>query len=424
MNSRPGLPTHPSLPRAPHLAHSHPQAASNAYSPYQNASPAFPQLGPGASYQYYASTHYAQAYTQNAAPAAGQQPQYYTPTPGAGPSSAPQFTSQPSSRWAQPGTVRCKKPGCLFTASHKSVEIHMMDRHLIYPPGWENRKGKNDWDADPSLKGKPIMIQGTIIKLDTPETIEQWIAERKRRFPTADRVEEKRKKIEEAVARGQLSFEEARFPNKRRRINDYAQHRQNHDTRGRGRGRGRGHGRGQFTGKRGSATSVNARPHVSKSQATSAAPTEALAQPNGEEARIDCDVNSGLGSDSDSAPAELSSKATHVEEEVPKSAIQPDRIPVKKLAPKQPRRPPQNPFVQRPALLRNLLLPEIRMTVSNFSQAIRFLVDNEFLENVELRPGQAQERMIEVISTNSTLPANLEQEPSRPTESSTGATTL
>ena len=37
------------------------------------------------------------------------------------------------------------------------------------------------------------------------------------------------------------------------------------------------------------------------------------------------------------------------------------------------------------------------MTVSNLSQAIRFLVDNDFLENVELKPGQAAERMIEVI---------------------------
>jgi hypothetical protein len=37
------------------------------------------------------------------------------------------------------------------------------------------------------------------------------------------------------------------------------------------------------------------------------------------------------------------------------------------------------------------------MTVSNLSQAIRFLVDNEFLENVELKPGEADEKMIEVI---------------------------
>lgn len=37
------------------------------------------------------------------------------------------------------------------------------------------------------------------------------------------------------------------------------------------------------------------------------------------------------------------------------------------------------------------------MTISNLSQAIRFLVDNDFLDGVEIKPGQASERMIEVI---------------------------
>lgn len=37
------------------------------------------------------------------------------------------------------------------------------------------------------------------------------------------------------------------------------------------------------------------------------------------------------------------------------------------------------------------------MTVSNLSQAIHFLVTNDFLENVELKPGQADEKMIEVV---------------------------
>jgi len=32
------------------------------------------------------------------------------------------------------------------------------------------------------------------------------------------------------------------------------------------------------------------------------------------------------------------------------------------------------------------------MTVSNLSQAIRFLVDNDFLSDVELKPGQAAEQ--------------------------------
>ena len=48
-----------------------------------------------------------------------------------------------------------------------------------------------------------------------------------------------------------------------------------------------------------------------------------------------------------------------------------------------------------------LLLPEIRNTVSNLSQAIRFLVDNDFLENVELKPGDAerQKNRIQVLSS-------------------------
>jgi len=53
--------------------------------------------------------------------------------------------------WYQSGNFRCQRQGCPFLGSHKSVEIHMMDRHFIFPPGW--KKTKDDWDADPSLKG-------------------------------------------------------------------------------------------------------------------------------------------------------------------------------------------------------------------------------------------------------------------------------
>jgi hypothetical protein len=37
------------------------------------------------------------------------------------------------------------------------------------------------------------------------------------------------------------------------------------------------------------------------------------------------------------------------------------------------------------------------MTVSNLSQAIHFLVENDFLENVESKPGEANENRIEVV---------------------------
>jgi len=66
----------------------------------------------------------------------------------------------------------------------------------------------------------------------------------------------------------------------------------------------------------------------------------------------------------------------------------------------QPKNPPRNPFASRPTLLRNLLLPEISITVSNLSQAIRFLVDNDFLQDVELSPGQAlDQKTIEIVDS-------------------------
>lgn len=46
-------------------------------------------------------------------------------------------------------------------------------------------------------------------------------------------------------------------------------------------------------------------------------------------------------------------------------------------------------------------MPEVRMTISNLSQAIHFLVDNDFLDGVELKPGQASDQMITVIPQDS-----------------------
>ena len=49
-----------------------------------------------------------------------------------------------------------------------------------------------------------------------------------------------------------------------------------------------------------------------------------------------------------------------------------------------------------------LLQTEIRATVSNLSQAIRFVVQNDFLEGVELKPGDADSKLIEVIGESAT----------------------
>jgi len=93
------------------------------------------------------SSHYAQAYLQNSLGGFQQQ----TPTPRTASWTSPSastFQPQPRPR----GTHKCTHSRCTFSGSQKAVEIHMMDRHLIYPPGY-NKNKQRDWDADPSLKG-------------------------------------------------------------------------------------------------------------------------------------------------------------------------------------------------------------------------------------------------------------------------------
>lgn len=51
--------------------------------------------------------------------------------------------------------------------------------------------------------------------------------------------------------------------------------------------------------------------------------------------------------------------------------------------------------------------------MSNLSQAIRFLVDNNFLEGVELHPGDAHHKMIEVVGTSDKALQSLADDPSK-----------
>ena len=99
-------------------------------------------------------------------------------------------------------------------------------------------------------------IPGTGITLNTPEAIDAWIAERKKKWPSAARVEEKLQSRAEAIERGELVPEDSR---KRKRNNEGTSYqRQSHHgwgttydvargsfSRGYGRPRGRGRGRGR-----------------------------------------------------------------------------------------------------------------------------------------------------------------------------------
>ncbi|OAX44705.1 hypothetical protein K503DRAFT_677759 [Rhizopogon vinicolor AM-OR11-026] len=296
---------------------------------------------------------------------------------------------QTYSGWHQPGNCRCTRQGCAFTGSKKSVETHMMDRHFIFPPGWQK---KDEWDTDPSLKGKPIAIQGTSLILDSQEAIDAWIAERRNRFPTTHKVEDKKRKLEEAVARGQLTPEDMGLQGWKKRRKDDSSVR-GHQPRGRARGRGMG----RFT-----SGTVSRFQDPSGWTKLQAAPTLPLLIPAKQQDNPDSDSNS----DND-APEVVSSKPPQAlqtglalaAQDKHESQSQPPCKPVKRPPQPQPRPPPRNSFTSRPTLLRSLLLPEIRITVSNLSQAIRFLVDNDFLRGVEMKPGEAQQKMIEVVQS-------------------------
>ncbi|KAK0465080.1 uncharacterized protein EV420DRAFT_1475311 [Desarmillaria tabescens] len=319
------------------------------------------------------SSHYAQAYATTSQGYAISST--YT---AASSSSRSRPMNAGASSWYQAGNSRCTYKNCTFTGSQKSVETHMMDRHLIFPPGWDKQKKTDNWDADPSLKGKPVAIQGTTLVLDSPEVLDSWLAERRKRWPSDNRVQEKKRKQEEAIARGQLSVEElGLFSRKRQRTVGNEPRVPN-----RGRQRGRGHVRGTAdSGWRGRG---GAHP----------TPAQPPAEPDSSSSDTDSSDNG--------EPEVLSSKVTS-------SPVvdDPPSLPSKVIAPisrPPPKRPLQPPVPTQPTLLRNLLLPEIRVTVSNLSQAIRFLVQNDFLRNVELKPGEADEKMIQVIGTNEVQP--------------------
>ncbi|KAG6888681.1 hypothetical protein C0995_006671 [Termitomyces sp. Mi166 len=351
--------------------------------------PAHPSVpaNPYSAYQPFYSSHYAQAYSQ----------QFLQPY------AMPNYTPIPTHNvnritpWCPPGHSRCTYKECQFTGAPKTLETHMMDRHLIFPPGWDRRPKKPEWDADPSLKGKPVTIQGTNIILDKPEDLEAWLVERKRRWPTTARVEEKKRKIEEAIARGQL-LEPLHRTNKRQRvdegsINQYDRGR----VRGRGRGRGipsRGRGRATDCSWHGRPESSTTSIEVARSAAPAPDPTKETSGPGSED---DDELPEVVSSKLSSAAVsvELPSKPLPIES--PGLKRKSDEYRPIERSPPQPRKEPYNPFASHSTLLRNLLLPEIRVTISNLSQAIRFLVDNNFLEGVEVTPGAADTKMIQVI---------------------------
>ena len=54
---------------------------------------------------------------------------------------------------------------------------------------------------------KPIKISGTNFILDTPESVQYWIQERKKRWPSAKRIDSRKRYKSAALARGEIEMD-------------------------------------------------------------------------------------------------------------------------------------------------------------------------------------------------------------------------
>ncbi|KAF8898649.1 hypothetical protein BD779DRAFT_1607395 [Infundibulicybe gibba] len=329
---------------------------------------------PDAHYQPYYSSYYSQAYMQ-----AYAKVENYSPASTNLPINPPSNNSRSN----DPRLVR--NLGCSFTGSQKTVEIHMMDRHLIFPLGWDNRK-KSDWDADPSLKGKPIPIQGTNIILDSPDVLDAWIAERKKRWPSHAPCRGEKKRMGGSYrSRAVTHWWWAQGQEEKEAGDDNGPSDYNPTGRGGAVAEGRlGTREGWRLGSSRSLADTGTPPlSVSIAQVQPPAPNlESISEASDNE-------------DGNSAPEVISSKIPQVVSEIHQTneMINPMKIRARHTRQQQPKKPAPNPFASHPTLLRNVY----SLDISNLSQAIRFLVDNDFLDNVELKPGDANNKSIEVI---------------------------
>ena len=173
--------------------------------------------------------------------------------------------------------------------------------------------------------------------LDNPEDLKAWLKERKNRWPTTARVEDKKRKLEEAVASGQLLTRNSGLNHrKRQRLDD---HRRGSHGKGRARATDSGWNCRQRTRAEqpGGSESILANSHISPSIK-----------------RSDPDLDDD---DDDNVPEICSSKQT------PKKLVDEKNIHItnyeKRVSTSQSRAGPQpkqlhNPFAARPTLLRNV----------------------------------------------------------------------
>ncbi|PWN86983.1 hypothetical protein FA10DRAFT_304412 [Acaromyces ingoldii] len=293
-------------------------------------------------------------------------------------------------------------PTCQWrTSSALALTFHRADRHLVYPPGGKAELDRMDPLLDEERRkrarasrrpGPPataaaaiqnegpevregegeeegVRIEGLSIRLDSDELVRKWTAERRKRWPTDERV---RRRIAESWA------DEGRRELQQQQRRQRGQWQENKDT---------------TTMKR-AAGAKSAEDASDDDEESSSEDEESSSESSSSDDDDDDDDSSG--SDMDPVKDAVSSKvdpslAQPTPREAPLRAQQQQQQQQQQRPRKRPREAPRNPFEPR-HLLRALLSSEIDRHVDAVAQVIRFLVRNGFLRGVEQREGQAAEQ--------------------------------
>ncbi|GMK60029.1 hypothetical protein CspeluHIS016_0902460 [Cutaneotrichosporon spelunceum] len=256
--------------------------------------------------------------------------------------------------------------------------------------------------------GGSAYIQGTGITLDTPEQIAAWIAERRKKFPTAQRVAERKEEEAAAIARGEnprkRKLDAARAAEEWGRETEVGQHAKG-AVRGRGQGRVNAAPRKVSKGDQSSDSSGSESDSDSSSDLSESSEDDEDEGDDEDKAEDEEEKDKGKDKENDiRAPAASNvcrffargqcrfgarCKLEHTRPNAAERAEEP-KGPPKPRPPRVPRGPPPNAFA-RPSMLGAILANPIENTLSQLSQTIRFLVANDMLRGVEVRAGQAEE---------------------------------
>ena len=296
------------------------------------------------------------------------------------------------------------------TSSSLSLTLHKSDRHLIYPSGGiealkridpmlieeekdRKRKARKGWNDDEETQ--MALLQVLNVDLSTPDMMEKWISERKKRWPTREAVE--RKKIEDewlgkSAPKSAVGRRDERYTHRDKRRRVEAQE-ESPPIRPPESGATDAQEAADDEDSDGPVEEVSSKPPEGIEIPHDAAePDETANPPRFMPAPANlCEFwakgRCRFGDKCRKAhPPEFAS-----EQQQQQSASDPNGFQQRSKPRPRPRLPPPNPFEQ-PDLLRQLLAREIDQHVDATIQCIRFLSKNDWLTNVELQIGAAEQQ--------------------------------